>query len=223
VTSPTLESQSLYEEFTGRGVTLYATDRGTLGYRSKSPLDENDIERLKEHKASLLNLVGRENIASPSVPCVPLGDKADTYGDSEGTQRGDAKDKGCVPLFVREEQERLAQRASELGLVAKWSRDFGWVSVHDPTTGEWHEVTTKDGSYSRPPWSNPWMLNECQLRKRLWKEGRRDAFELSSAALKALAAREPSDTPVFDPGIVDPHEQQTSDGLIYEDYLREEE
>jgi hypothetical protein len=99
VTSPTLESQSLYEEFTGRGVTLYATDRGTLGYRSKSPLDKNDIERLKEHKTSLLNLVGRENIASPSVPCVPLGDKADTYGDSEGTQRGTQRIRVASPFL----------------------------------------------------------------------------------------------------------------------------
>ncbi len=38
---------------------------------------------------------------------------------------------GELPRFIQRELEE----ASELGLVARWSRKFGYVSVHDPTTG----------------------------------------------------------------------------------------
>ena len=32
--------------------------------------------------------------------------------------------------------------AARLGLVATWSGEFGYVSLHDPTTGEWHDLNT---------------------------------------------------------------------------------
>lgn len=39
------------------------------------------------------------------------------------------------------ERERLRlEEADRLGLVIRWSRESGWISLHDPTTGEWHEV-----------------------------------------------------------------------------------
>jgi len=39
------------------------------------------------------------------------------------------------------ERERLRlEEAVRLGLVIRWSREPGWISLHDPTTGEWHEV-----------------------------------------------------------------------------------
>ena len=34
--------------------------------------------------------------------------------------------------------------AEHLGLIATWSARFGYVSAHDPTTGEWHDLQTKD-------------------------------------------------------------------------------
>jgi len=37
------------------------------------------------------------------------------------------------------EQRRL-EEADHRGLVVKYSREPGWISLHDPTTGEWHEV-----------------------------------------------------------------------------------
>jgi TubC N-terminal docking domain len=43
-----------------------------------------------------------------------------------------------VGLLTRE-QRRLAEAASR-GLIIKWSREPGWISLHDPTTGDWHEV-----------------------------------------------------------------------------------
>jgi hypothetical protein len=34
--------------------------------------------------------------------------------------------------------------AERLGLIATWSALFGYVSMHDPVTGEWHDLQTKD-------------------------------------------------------------------------------
>jgi len=39
------------------------------------------------------------------------------------------------------ERERLRlEEADRLGLVIRWSREPGWISLHDPATGEWHEI-----------------------------------------------------------------------------------
>jgi hypothetical protein len=41
------------------------------------------------------------------------------------------------------ERKRL-EEADRRGLVIKWSREPGWISLHDPTTGEWHEVKASE-------------------------------------------------------------------------------
>lgn len=28
--------------------------------------------------------------------------------------------------------------ANKRGLIIRWSKHPGWISLHDPTTGEWH-------------------------------------------------------------------------------------
>ena len=39
------------------------------------------------------------------------------------------------------ERERLRlEAADQRGLIIKWSREPGCISLHDPSTGEWHEV-----------------------------------------------------------------------------------
>lgn len=44
-------------------------------------------------------------------------------------------------LIRRLERERKRlQEADRRGLVIKWSREPGYVALHDPTTGEWHDV-----------------------------------------------------------------------------------
>lgn len=46
------------------------------------------------------------------------------------------------------ERERLRLEAAERrGLVIKWAREPGYIALHDPTTGEWHEVKV----YECPP------------------------------------------------------------------------
>jgi|SRR5215210_1906927 len=46
--------------------------------------------------------------------------------------------RGLIRLLERE-RKRL-EEAGRRGLVIRWSREPGWISLHDPTTGEWHEV-----------------------------------------------------------------------------------
>ncbi len=43
------------------------------------------------------------------------------------------------------ERERLKLEAADRrGLVIKWSREPGYLALHDPTTGEWHEVKASE-------------------------------------------------------------------------------
>ncbi len=57
---------------------------------------------------------------------------------------------------------RAREEASALGLVARWSREFGYVSIHDPTTGEWHDLSVEDA----PGWAKNEALKRKELRKR---------------------------------------------------------
>jgi hypothetical protein len=46
--------------------------------------------------------------------------------------------RGLIRLLERERKK--LEEADRRGLVIRWSREQGWISLHDPTTGEWHEV-----------------------------------------------------------------------------------
>ncbi len=63
-------------------------------------------------------------------------------------------------------------KADQLGLVATWSGEFGYISMHDPNTGEWHDVQTGDA----PGWAK-W---EASKRKELYRAGNRKAYRLTS-------------------------------------------
>jgi hypothetical protein len=39
---------------------------------------------------------------------------------------------------------RNLEEADRRGFVAKQSREPGWISLHDPTTGEWHDFPARD-------------------------------------------------------------------------------
>ena len=101
------------------------------------------------------------------------------------------------PAFVRQQEEHRQRRAAARGLVAKWSKHFGYVSIHDPTTGEWHDLPAKDAP--------KWALWEASTRKRLWKSSRRDAFNLSSAQM-ARVWEEEHPLQEEEEGIVEEHE-----------------
>jgi hypothetical protein len=54
-----------------------------------------------------------------------------------------AENKAHLLKLLHWERKRL-EEADRRGLVIKWSREPGWISSHDPTTGEWHEVKASE-------------------------------------------------------------------------------
>ena len=43
------------------------------------------------------------------------------------------------------DRERLRLEAADRrGLVTKWANEPGYIALHDPTTGEWHEVLASE-------------------------------------------------------------------------------
>lgn len=41
-------------------------------------------------------------------------------------------------------RERKLEEADRRGLVIRWSEHPTWIKLHDPMTGEWHEVRAEE-------------------------------------------------------------------------------
>jgi hypothetical protein len=41
-------------------------------------------------------------------------------------------------------KERKLEEAGGLGLIIRWCEYPSWIRMHDPTTGEWHEVRASE-------------------------------------------------------------------------------
>jgi hypothetical protein len=41
-------------------------------------------------------------------------------------------------------ERRKLEEADRRGLVIRWSEYPDWIKLHDPTTGEWHEVRAEE-------------------------------------------------------------------------------
>jgi hypothetical protein len=112
------------------------------------------------------------------------------------TTRTDKTDKTSranlpAPINPPDKTDKTTQ-AAQLGLVAAWSGEFGYVSLHDPNTGEWHDLQTKDA----PGWS----LWEARKRKELYKGGNRKAHRLTSREMEEVWEAE---RPITEEGIVE--------------------
>jgi hypothetical protein len=42
------------------------------------------------------------------------------------------------------QRHRKLEEAGRRGLIIKRSKESGWISLHDPTTGEWQEVRAEE-------------------------------------------------------------------------------
>jgi hypothetical protein len=47
-------------------------------------------------------------------------------------------------LKLLERERRESEEAERRGFVARRGREPGWISLHDPTTGEWHDFPARD-------------------------------------------------------------------------------
>ncbi len=65
--------------------------------------------------------------------------------------------------YLERERRRL-EEADRRGLVITWAREPGYVAIHDPTTGEWHEVLASE--------CPSWILEDAKAHRR---RGRNEA------------------------------------------------
>jgi len=104
------------------------------------------------------------------------------------------------PPLLKAKREQAARASgaawARRGLVAKWAPyDIakGYVRIHDPTTGEWHDLALKE--------TPDWAQREARKRAGLYKAGDRHAYELTSAHMQELwDAKHPEEE-----GIVEDH------------------
>ncbi len=45
---------------------------------------------------------------------------------------------------LTERRKRKLEGAGRRGLLIRWSEHPTWIKLHDPTTGEWHEVRASE-------------------------------------------------------------------------------
>lgn len=61
-------------------------------------------------------------------------------------------------IKVLERERRRIEEADRRGLVIKWAKERGWITLHDPTTGGWHEVRASD--------CLPWVMDAANAHRR---------------------------------------------------------
>ncbi len=115
------------------------------------------------------------------------------------------------PPLVKAKREQAARAAcaDRRGLVAKWAPyeiARGYVSIHDPTEGEWHDL----------PWkaSPSWTRWEARKRAEMYRAGDRHAYDLTSTQMHEIwQAEHPADEE--EEGIVEDHPvEEDTDGNL---------
>jgi hypothetical protein len=107
----------------------------------------------------------------------------------------DHKDKLLAQL-LREEKRAEAERIlrdDTMGLAAKYAKEYGYITLHDPTTG-----STVDVPFASAP---DWAKDEASERRRLWRAGDRQAYSYTGAEMEERWLSAYPDEP--DEGLVD--------------------
>lgn len=58
--------------------------------------------------------------------------------------RGALREYKRALIRLLERERKKLEDADRKGLIIRWTREPGYVAIHDPTTGEWHEVKTSE-------------------------------------------------------------------------------
>ncbi len=74
-----------------------------------------------------------------------------------------SRHKHALIRILERERKRL-EEADRRGLIIKWSKEPGYVALHDPTTGEWHEVRASECS--------PSVVESAKAHRRRREQGR---------------------------------------------------
>lgn len=68
-----------------------------------------------------------------------------------------SENKPALLKLLQWERRRLRE-ADPQGLVIEWAKERGFIALHDPTTGEWHEVKASE--------CLPWVVDAANAKAR---------------------------------------------------------
>ena len=109
----------------------------------------------------------------------PIGPAAKRKTPKNPTDKTDRTHRKNLPtLKTRTDKTDKTSESAWLGLIATWSAEFGHVSLHDPTTGDWHDLKTTIAP--------EWAVGEARRRKELYKSGNRRAYRLSARDMEEV-------------------------------------
>src|SRR5215217_7669901 len=134
----------------------------------KRPQKDNNIIHTTNNDLRNLRARGEGAVNGPV-----LSEKAPNLGPPKTpkTLRDHISDARRARLAAPKNPKTLSE-ASERGLVAVWAATFGYVAIHDPLAGEWHDVQTKEAP--------GWALREASTRKTLYRGGDRRAYSYNA-------------------------------------------
>lgn len=73
-----------------------------------------------------------------------------------------AENKQQLLKLLHRERKKL-EEPDRRGLVIRWTKEPGYIALHDPTTGEWHEVKASE--------CLPSVLESAKASRRRGREG----------------------------------------------------
>jgi len=155
----------------------------------------DEAEKKKKARPTLHNT--KERVAESSSEKAKNFQNAQGYATDKRGQKGAERD----PEISTE----AIERAGEFGLCASWSYEFGYVSIHDPTSGEWHDLPTKDAP--------GWAIGEAKRRKALRRSGDYNAYRYNSREMGEHWRSEASLPDMWTPGPLPGRKA----GLVYDD------
>ena len=138
-------------------------------------LDTLKEEEIKHTTAALREGQSRRSIGPPAKPKAPICLPSKT---SKTTNGHEAEDKNLQTPEKLTVKTSKTPEPAQLGLIAAWSAEFGYVSLHDPTTGEWHDLKTT--------LAPEWAVGEARQRKELYRSGNRRAYRLSARDMEEI-------------------------------------
>lgn len=140
-----------------------------------------------------------EELPEPTVEGV--AEAFDLAREILGNEANDPSEPGAsasLPPALARVRARREAKAEELGLVARWGdyrKAKGHVSIHDPTSGSWHDLPWKDAP--------GWAQREAVLRSSLYRSsGDAGGFDLNAIQIREIWD---SEHPAEE-GIVEEHE-----------------
>jgi hypothetical protein len=132
-------------------------------------------EESKHTTAALRKAQSRRSIGPPAKPKVPAIPPSKTSKTTNGHEVEGKNLQTPEKLTVKTSK---TPEPAQLGLITAWSAEFGYVSLHDPTTGEWHDLKTTVAP--------EWAVGEARRRKELYKTGNRRAYRLSARDMEEV-------------------------------------